>query len=214
LQACVPLRQKDRLRDHGSWEAALQRHVGDPRLLDLSAGEIVERKIAEGLAFSWNQGNDTLFEVAAAVFEWEAGSPRMQQLGEAGKVMARVLEQRYLFDCQEEASYKVSRNVLVGLRLSGPPLTMRLRMEMPHLEAMLEHFPDLIAVTAGMDHVARWRALHEQLTPATAVAPMQPIRFTQHRAAPERRTVLAEMSVPLTIIVLVIALVRVYFALN
>ena len=214
VQACVPLRHKDRLRDHAGWEDVLRRHLADPRLLDLSAGEIFERKIADSLASNWSQGSDVLFEVAAGVFGWEADSRRMQQLGCAGHVIARSLEQRYLFECQEEASYKVSRNVLVGLRLRGPPLTMRLRKEMPHLEAMLEHFPDLIAVTAGMDNLARWRALHEQLTPAASSVETPPIRFTHHRETPEGRTVLAEMSVPLTIVVLLIALVRVYFALN
>ncbi len=214
VQACVPLRHKDRLRDRAGWEDVLRRHLADPRLLDLSAGEIFERKIADSLVSNWSQGSDVLFEVAAGVFGWEADSRRMQQLGCAGQVIARALEQRYLFECQEEASYKVSRNVLVGLRLRGPPLTMRLRKEMPHLEAMLAYFPDLIAVTAGMENVARWRILHEQLPPAAAPVAAQAIRFTHHREAPERRAVLAEMSVPLTIVVLVIALVRVYFYLS
>lgn len=214
LDACVPLRQKERLRDQAAWEDALRRHLADPRLLDLSASLMFETRIAAYLAAGWTSGNETLFMVAARVFEWELDPRRVQQLGEAAIVIAQTLEQQYLFDCQDDAAFKVSRNVLVGLRLNVPPLNMRLRMEMPHLESMLHYFPELIAVTAGAQNVERWRALHAELTPSAAADSVQAISFADHRTVSQARAVIPELSVPLTIIVIVFALVRFYFFVN
>jgi hypothetical protein len=214
LDACIPLREKGRLRDQSGWEDALRRHLDDPRLFDLSARLDFEMKIAAYLAAGWKTGNETLFLVAATVFEWESDDRRLQQLGEAGIVIAQTLEQRYLFDCQDEAAFKVSRNVLVGLRLNVPPLNMRLRMEMAHLEVMLEYFPDLIAVTAGTENVGRWRALYAELTPPATPESVQAIVFGQHRAVSHGRAVVQELSVPLTIIFIVIALARFYYYVN
>ena len=214
LEACIPLRQKDRLRDEMGWENALRRHLADTRLLELTASLSFEIKIAEYLASGWKSGNETLFLVAARVFEWESDSGRVQQLGEAGVVIGQALEQRYLFECQEDVAYKASRRVLVGLRLRAPPMTVQLRTEMPYLESMLQYFPDLIAVTAGMENVARWRALHEQLRPAATVEGVQPIVFSEHKEVSDSRDVVAELSVPLTIILIVIALVRFYYFVN
>ena len=173
-----------------------------------------EIKIAGALAAGWKPGNETLFEVAAIVFEWEADGWRVQQLGEAGSVIAHALAQRYQFDCQEEAAYKKSRNVLAGLRLSAPPLTMRLRTEMPHLDAMLAYFPDLVAVTAGMENVERWRALHAGLRPPARAQSVVPIAFSHYKAVSQDRSVVRELSIPLTIILFVIALLRIYFLVN
>jgi hypothetical protein len=214
LTACVPLRQKERLRDLPAWEDVLRRHLADPGLLDLSASLNFETKIAASLAAGWTSGNETLFLVAASVFEWESDSRRVQQLGTAGIVIAQTLEQQYLFDCQDEAAYKVSRSVLVGLRLNVPPLNMRLRMEMAHLESMLQYFPELIAVTAGTENVERWRALYGELRPPATPESVQPIAFAQHRTVSRSRAVLPELSVPLTIILTVLALVRFYFVVN
>jgi hypothetical protein len=152
--------------------------------------------------------------VAASVFGWESDSRRVQQLGEAAIVIAQTPEQQYLFDCQDDAAFKISRNVLVGLRLKVPPLNMRRRMEMPHLESMPRYFSELIAVTAGMDNVARWRALYgELMTPAIAER-VEPITFAEHRTVSESRAVVAELSVPLTIILVVFALVRFYLLVS
>ena len=214
LAACMPLRQKDGLRDQCAWEQTLLRHLADGRLLDLSASLMFEVKIATFLALGWKPGNDMLFRVAASVFEWEFDSRRVQQLGAAADVIGKTLEQGYLFECQDEAAYKASRNVMVGLRLSGPPLTMRLKAEMPHLEAMLEHFPDLIHVTAGMENVERWRALHARLPASSSAVPVPTISFGSHRAVSQSREVVRGLSVPLTIVLVALALFRVYHFLN
>ena len=210
----MPLRQKAGLRDQCAWEQTLLRHLADGRLLDLSASLIFEMKIASFLALGWKPGNDLLFQVAAGVFEWDSNARRLQQLGAAAAVIANTLEQGYLFECQDEAAYKASRNVMVGLRLSGPPLTMRLKAEMPHLEAMLEHFPDLIHVTAGMENVERWRALHARLPSSATAASVPMISFGPHRAVSQSRAGVRELSVPLTIVLVALALFRVYQFLN
>ncbi|MEJ7806580.1 MAG: hypothetical protein WKG03_11770 [Telluria sp.] len=213
LEACIPLRQKAWLRDQSIWEQALRHHVADARLLDLSALAIFEQNIAVYLAAGWRCGNETLFLVATTVFEWEGDSWRVQQLGAAGSVIARTLEQRYLFDCQDDAPFKASQNVLAGLRLSAPPMRMRLATEMPYLESMLLYFPDLIAVTAGMDNVERWRQ-YAPLTPPAGTASVQPITFTDHKSVSQGRNMVRELSVPLTVILVVIALVRFYYFVN
>ena len=214
LQACLPMRQKERVRDLAGWEDVLRRHVADPSLVNLSASLAFEKKVAAYLAAGWEPGNDTLFQAAAQVFEWARDARRVAQLGDAAGTIAQTLHELYQFDCQEEGAYKMSRNVLVGLRLGVPPLNMRLRLEMAHLESMLQYFPTLIAVTAGLANVARWRAQYADLVPPAPPVSVHAIAFVEHRAASQGRAVMAELSVPLTIVVIVFALARLYFAFS
>jgi hypothetical protein len=179
LQACIGLRQPPQLTDQARWDAALLRYQLDSRLINPDAMRGFETRLAEYLADDWVSGNETLFLSALNVLEWHVDERRLLQLGEAGSVIARAIEQCSLFYRQDQAAFLASRNVLIGLRLSRRPMRMRLRGEMPYLESMLQFFPAYIAVTAGMRNVERWRALHAQLAVSTVMHAPTVISFDE-----------------------------------
>lgn len=157
-QAYKTLSQGRILDDVGLWETELRRRLDDEELVNLEARTIFEARIAHLLASEWNLANAPLCSAADRVFAWSGDRRRLQQFGYAGGFVYQALEERILFEAQTDADQASCRRVLARLRAPGMPEKAKLRPDLAHIERMIAHYPNFLALQANPEVVEQWRA--------------------------------------------------------
>lgn len=163
------------LDDVGLWETELRRRLDDDELVNLEARTIFEARIAHLLASEWNLANAPLCSAADKVFAWSGDRRRLQQFGYAGGFVYQALEENALFEAQTEADQASQRRVLARLRTPGMPEAAKLRTDLAHVERMIAHYPNFLALHANPEVVEQWRsALPRRPVPTPSLAAAAP----------------------------------------
>ncbi|PWF42899.1 TonB C-terminal domain-containing protein [Massilia glaciei] len=154
-----------RLMEDGSLQAALRRCLADDELLNISARTLFEERVAQLLANGWQRGHEFLFAAAGAVFDWARDRRSLQRFGFAGMVLNRAIEEQSMFDAQIEADRRFQQKLAAYLRGDTPSRGEQLRREIDAAERMAARFPNLMAVIADLEQLARWRQLERRTSP-------------------------------------------------
>ncbi|SHM98707.1 protein TonB [Duganella sacchari] len=163
--AMQQLLQDHHVRNPVPWQQALQHSLDDERLLNISARIYFEAHIAQQLVSGWRPGHDLLFSVACKIFQWSEDRRRLLQLGRAGALIDKAIEEHTIFAHLPEADLMINRAVLDLLRKDGTPSDYQLRNDLPYAERMAAYFPVWMSVVTNTGMVAQWRARFDALPP-------------------------------------------------
>jgi TonB family protein len=149
--------------DAGLWQAELRRSLADARLLNIHARTLFEGQLADLLAAGWRPGHEGLFDAAAMVFGWQHDRRRLAVLGDAGALLNRAIDEKYLFDFQAEAVRGALRGVLARLREPAPPSHAELVRYLPGADTLEARFPHWLQLVSPIPAVPQWRLLERQV---------------------------------------------------
>lgn len=145
------------------WQQALQHSLDDERLLNLTARVCFEAHIAHILASGWQPGHETLFVAASKLFHWSDDRRRLHQLGHAGVMIDKAIEERTMFDRLPEQELMIHRAAIALLRKDSQPTDYQLRNDMPYVERLMEFFPLWMSMMVDLHIVEQWRAQYRAL---------------------------------------------------
>lgn len=145
------------------WQQALQNSLDDERLLNLTARVYFETHIAHLLASGWQPGHETLFVAAAKLFHWTDDRRRLHQLGHAGAMLDKAIEERTIFDRLPEQELMIHRAAIALLRKANQPTDYQLRNDMPYVERLMTFFPVWMSMMVDLSIVEQWRAQYRAL---------------------------------------------------
>ena len=165
------LAAEDAVGDEVRWEAELRRRLEDDELLNITARNLFEKHVAHLLFNGGMIESAPLFGAAAAVFNWEHDRRRLQQFGDAGAFLDRVIDERTMFRGQGMEELTKQRNVMARLRKPGAPATLQLRRDMFYVERMIERFPNFMAIMVVPEVVHQWRAMYKEISADAPPAP-------------------------------------------
>jgi len=163
--ATAALLQQQHVQHPPQWQAALQHSLDDERLLNITARIYFEAHIAQLLAGGWQPGNEVLFVVAGKLFHWNEDRRRLQQLGRAGALIDKAIDERTIFDRLPESELMIHRAAIVLLRKSDTPSDYQLRSDMPYVEKLMAYFPVWMAMMVDLNVVQQWRERAAALPP-------------------------------------------------
>lgn len=164
------------------FEQELRTRLDDDELLNITARNLFEARIAHLLFSEWTLEAGVLFGAAATVFDWAHDRRRVRQFGHAGAFLDRVIEERSMFQAQEAGELANQRHVMARLRDSEPPSASFVRLNLMVVERMITRFPNLLAIMVSREAVEQWRELaqrpidkNSKLEPVTSGAPKKSI---------------------------------------
>jgi tetratricopeptide (TPR) repeat protein len=149
--------------DAAGWEQELRNGLADQRLISITARDYYEYHVARLLAEGWRPGHEALLVAAVKVFNWDEDKRRILGLGEPGAQINAAIEQRAMFDLQEDAEQERQRKLILRLRDPAEPRTGELVAHAATLDTLVARFPDLLAVIVSAPTVVHWRQLNEQV---------------------------------------------------
>jgi tetratricopeptide (TPR) repeat protein len=149
--------------EDAAWKRELRHSLADPRLISIVARDNFEHHVAHLLAEGWRPGHDALLVAATAVFDWDNDRRRVAGLGPAGWTLDRALEQRAMFDLQEEAARERQQSLITRLREEREPTTRELVLQSPTLETLVARFPEWLALVASVPRIVNWRERNAQV---------------------------------------------------
>lgn len=166
MSSCRVLAASKDLHNHEIWAQVLRRRLTDDVLLNIMARAMFEANIVHLLANGWQPGHETLFVAAAEVFEWSTDRRRLPQFGYVGGLLNRALEERQMFDAQEDNSLIVAqRKAIADLRRPTEPTDLELRRSGRALHSLLTRFPTWLGVITDAPKARHW---HERLSEISA----------------------------------------------
>ena len=142
------------------WEAALERHRTDSRLINLEARTMFESLLARRLAAGWAPGNKTLLVAAAKLFGWMADRRALRLLGHSGFLVNQALEEYLMYAAQPADEILVQGEILQRLSDQETPDDLQLSIDMPFLELMLLRFPTWLPMVVDERTINVWRRIH------------------------------------------------------
>lgn len=147
------------------WRHALQTSLDDLRLFGIDAREQFERRVALLLAEGWRPGHEALLVAAIDVFGWADDRRRVLGLGQAGAQIDRAIDERALFDAQDDDDSDTQRQLLRRLRATTdtPPTWRELTLNMATLERMMDLFPTWLHMVVDTDTIAGWRQMEQNM---------------------------------------------------
>jgi tetratricopeptide (TPR) repeat protein len=147
------------------WRRALQDSLDDLRLFGIDARLQFELRVAILLAEGWRPGHEALLVAAVDVFDWAADRRRVLNLGQAGMLLDLAIDERALFDTQDDEDSEAQRRLLQRLRASPsrPPTWRELALNAHTLEMLIARFPHWLAMVADVDTVVHWRRLNQDM---------------------------------------------------
>ena len=147
------------------WTQALQTCLDDLRLFGIDAREQFERRVAVLLAEGWRPGHEALLVAAVDTFGWSADRRRVQGLGHAGMLIDISIDERALFDSQDDGDTDDQRRLLQRLRdpALAIPTWRELALQSHTLETMVSRFPNWLSMVADVDTIVSWRKMNEAM---------------------------------------------------
>jgi len=147
------------------WAQALQTCLDDLRLFGIDAREQFERRVAMLLAEGWRPGHEALLVAAVDTFGWAADRRRVQGLGHAGMLIDISIDERALFDSQDDGDTDDQRRLLQRLRdpALAIPTWRELALQSHTLETMVSRFPNWLSMVADVDTIVSWRKMNEAM---------------------------------------------------
>jgi hypothetical protein len=152
----------DRAPGLAKCQAVLACALGDNALLNLSARIRFEASVAQLLAAGWQPGHESLLVAATEAFEW-SDRRRLFELGGAGAELSQAIDERHMFDAQQDDEIDGQRRVVVLLRGATEPLREDVLRDMQHLHVLMARFPSWLAVVASADQAHRWCELDKTI---------------------------------------------------
>ncbi|MFM9433440.1 hypothetical protein ACFDR9_000477 [Janthinobacterium sp. CG_23.3] len=189
--------------DAGLWQAELRRSLADERLLNIHARTLFESLLADLLAAGWRPGHEGLFNAATLDFGWQHDRRRLAALGDAGVLLNRAIDEKYLFDFQAEPVREAQRVVLARLRGETAPSHAELVRYLPGAETLALRFPHWLRLLAPTSALPRWRLLERQVPSWKRWCYRRLYRLTGTEGVPAQR---ARASFPALYVVVAIAI--------
>jgi hypothetical protein len=146
------------LKDPSLLESEIRQRLEDDELLNITARSLFEARIAQLLFGEWSLESGVVFGAAATVFNWTQDRRRLQQFGQAGAYLDRTIEERTMFQAQPQEQLARQRAVMARLRAPKRPTIVQIRRDLAHVERMIAHFPNLLAMMVKRETVEQWRA--------------------------------------------------------
>lgn len=157
MDACAALMLRPSRPDLDAFRGVLERALGQPALLNISARIDFEAQLAHLLAGGWKPGHEILLVAATEVFEWRADRRRLWGFGEDGMLLSQAIDQRTMFDAQPEDEVLAQRDIVAMLRTEVKPGLRELVRAMRHLDALETRFPVWLALVTDVGKVALLR---------------------------------------------------------
>ncbi len=128
--------------------AALEQALADPRLLNVDVRTFFEWRTACLLANGWQPGHEFLFDPAAKAFGWEEDPTRLGIFGQLGAMLGAAIRERVAFHRRPGTHVGAQKEMLARLRSLVPADPNQLRAEVPILQALVQGFPNWLAIVA------------------------------------------------------------------
>lgn len=157
--------------------AAIGQALADERLLNLDARTFFEWRVGCLLANGWRPGHEFLLDPAAGAFDWESDPTRLGVFGPLGGLLGAALRERAAFRRQPAPAHDAQAAMLARLRSGAPPVPAELWREMPLLQALVERFPNWLAMVtpraAVNERIEMWNRIppDRRRQPPRAAAP-------------------------------------------
>lgn len=145
------------------WQRELRASLDDPRLINITARETFERRVADLLVSGWRPGHEALLVAAVTIFGWSGDRRRVFSLGRSGAMLDAAIDERATFDLQPDAQRDGQRQLIERLRDPKPPATRELVRNSATLETLIARFPNWLALITDTDNIVRWREQNHQL---------------------------------------------------
>ncbi|MEO5932041.1 MAG: tetratricopeptide repeat protein [Duganella sp.] len=145
------------------WQRELRASLDDPRLINISARETFERRVADLLTSGWRPGQEALLVAAVTIFDWAGDRRRVFSLGRSGAMLDAAIDEGATFDLQPDAQREQQRRLIERLRDPKPPGTRELLLNSPTLETLIARFPTWLALITSVDHIVQWREKNDKL---------------------------------------------------
>lgn len=145
------------------WLRELRASLDDARLINITARETFERRVADLLASGWRPGHEALLVAAVNIFGWSGDRRRVFSLGRSGAMLDAAIDEHATFDLQPDAQRDRQRQLIERLRDPRPPGTRELVRNGPTLETLIARFPTWLALITDVDNIVRWREQHDKL---------------------------------------------------
>jgi hypothetical protein len=134
-----------------------ERYLGDDRLVAVDAKDIFEWQLAQRLARGWRPGHETLIELAAQTFGWNADRRRLLRFGRVGEVLDATMHELAAFEQQDVATRNELMDVIRSLRLYKEPDTQHPPERMLRAEFLAGRFPYLAGILTSAENLEAWR---------------------------------------------------------
>lgn len=145
------------------WQRELRASLDDPRLINITAREMFERRVAELLTSGWRPGHEALLVAAVKVFDWAGDRRRVFSLGRSGAMLDAAIDERATFDLQADAQREQQRRLIERLRDPKPARTRELVLDSATLETLIARFPTWLALVTSVDNIMQWREQNKTL---------------------------------------------------
>ena len=145
------------------WQRELRASLDDPRLINITARETFERRVADLLASGWRPGHEALLVAAVNVFGWSGDRRRVFSLGRSGARLDAAIDESATFDLQPDAQRNSQRRLIERLRDPKPPGTRELVRHSATLETLVARFPAWLALITDVDNIVRWGEQNDKL---------------------------------------------------
>nr|WP_315250100.1 tetratricopeptide repeat protein [uncultured Duganella sp.] len=143
------------------WHGQLERSLDG--LIDIEARQLFEHRIATLLTQGWQPGHEMLLVAAADIFSWKEDRRRLYQLGLAGAIVDRALEEHAMFSLQQETARWQQSQLIARLRNPQPPGAGELIRNNARLEWLQANYSTWLAIITNADAIARWQQAYADL---------------------------------------------------
>lgn len=181
-EACRLLAKDRHTHNTAQWRQALQSSLADERLLNIAARLMFETNVAQLLSNGWQPGHEALFTAASDIFQWDEDRRRLQQLGRAGMMVNRAIDEHNMFEALPESELMIHRSAIAVLRRGAPPQSYQLKGDLPYIERLVTYFPTWMSMMVDMETVAKWRLLYKEAFPDTQGIP-EPLPSTPSKGS-------------------------------
>lgn len=177
--------ERKETRHETLWTTVLQRSLDDDRLLNLTARTIFEARLTHELASGWKPGHETLFVVAAKVFEWERDRRRILQFGEAGAMVNRAIDEWKLFESLPPNSIAAFKQLINYVRNLPEPKGIAGRSDLTLFHQMAGTFHTWLSLIVDRQALENWsEAAHEEVQ-RNGPEPAVPMQYMEHPEQPK-----------------------------
>ena len=188
LERCKTIPNERPVTDDLPWQRELRNCLEDARLINIVARDSFERQVASLLADGWQLGHEALFVAAIKVFGWNMDRRRIIGLGRAGLMLDAAIDQRAMYDMQDDDEQERQRQLIARLRDARPASTSELVGNSATLATLVARFPTWLVVITSGDNIMRWRELESRVPQWRRKLTFAGWRKASPRAFGERRT--------------------------